>query len=60
MNGWQIALLVVVIVFAALSAICATAAPTDAGSAMPIFGLLFWGFGGITAVLAVILSLTFL
>lgn len=60
MNGWQIALLVPVILFGLLTALCATAEPGDAGSAMPIFGLMFWFFGGITAVLAAILGLTFL
>lgn len=60
MNGWQVALLVAVINFAALAGLCATAVPGDAGSAMPIFGLLFWFFLGIAVVLAVILGLTFL
>lgn len=60
MNGWQIALLVIVIIFAALTGLCATAEPGDASSAMLIFGLLFRLFGGITTILAAILGLTFL
>lgn len=60
MNGRQIALLVVLLIFAGLTGLCLMANPFDSSSDMPIFGLLFWWFGGITMVLAGILSLTFL
>lgn len=58
MNGWQIALLFVLIIFAGLTGLCLTANPFDPNSDMPIFGLLLWWFGGISIVLAVILCVS--
>ena len=60
MNGWQIALLVVVVIFAALTGVCATANPFDPSSDMPIWGELFRYFGSSTVILAMVFGLTFL
>lgn len=62
MTIFQIVLLIVTILFAVLAAVCvcATFVPGYSSSAVPIFGVLFWFFGIIAAILGIILGLTFL
>lgn len=58
MSGWwQVALLLIVIAFAVSAGMSAAA---ESSTERPIFGLLFWLFGGSTAILAAIFGLTFL